>query len=170
MKPELAHEVCAALYLAAEREATEAHLTVWQRALASAPDDDVADVVERILSVVDLGARFGPPTPAMYLAERAAMYGEEPPGADRHSMAALYALSRGDAANPAMTKMLRLIAAAWPKHGWTMDTVKVAEELLEPLDAELVRGIVIYLAKSGRAFAPVPGEIYFEVVGPPTPW
>lgn len=68
------------------------------------------------------------------------------------------------------TEILDLIAALWPNAKWELPTIKAAEELLLPLAFPEVRGIVIYLAKSGMAFAPTPGEVYFEVVGPPTGW
>jgi len=93
VKRSTVEEACAVLFIAAGREAGEAEFLVWERALADTPDDQAQEVVTRILQMVDLGARFGPPTPALFLAERAAMLGQEPPGHNRHSGIELYRTS-----------------------------------------------------------------------------
>lgn len=69
MSPETAQEVCAALYIAAGREATEDVFAVWARALDECPDADADAIVLHILRTVDFGKR-GAPSPAMFLSER----------------------------------------------------------------------------------------------------
>lgn len=78
---EQVEDICAAMFVCAGKEATDAHFEVWVRALANCDecdDEQLGEVLTYIMRRVNF-SKCGPPCPAMFLEQRRDFFGIEAP-------------------------------------------------------------------------------------------